>query len=61
MDIVMKHRELYNHPEESKNWEYLYDEMKRIHEARGHSAEYSKTPTKYTSEIKEKAIASKTN
>ncbi|MFH2110606.1 MAG: hypothetical protein ABIJ47_05025 [Candidatus Bathyarchaeota archaeon] len=56
-DITLKQRELYN-PTSQLSFEYLFNEMKRIHENRGYSAESSMTPLKYTPELRERAISS---
>jgi hypothetical protein len=56
-DITLKQRELYN-PTSQLSFEYLFNEMKRIHENRGYSAESSKTPLQYTPELRERALSS---
>jgi len=56
-EIVLKQRELYNNPLGNIWFEYLYNEMKKIHEKRGHSIETSNVPLKYTEEIRKKALS----
>jgi len=53
-DIELKQREIYNNPQSGLSFEYLYNEMKRIHEKRGHDAETPFNPLEYTTEIRER-------
>ena len=56
-DVYIRQRELYDNPEGWKQWEYLFNEMKRIHEKRGHSAASSRLPTRYSPEERERSVS----
>jgi len=52
-DIIKVQRELYNIPMYGVEWEYLYDEMVKIAERRGHDTT-AVASIRYTDELRQK-------